>query len=46
VDMDRINAWCEKYTKLHKPIDKLEDNELPNVVTIFEKTYQSFLKGL
>jgi len=46
VDMKRLNAWCEKYSKQHTPLDKISDQELPSVVTVFEKVYLSFLKGI
>lgn len=46
VDMKRINAWCEKYTKQKKALDQIPVNELPAVVTVFEKVYMSFLKGI
>jgi hypothetical protein len=46
VDMDRINAWCEKYSPMHKTLDNHGDNELPALVTAFEKVHLSFLKGL
>jgi hypothetical protein len=46
VNMDRVNAWCQKYTSSHKTLDELSLKELPAVVTAFEKVYLSFLKGL
>lgn len=46
VDMSRLNAWCRKYTHQHKSLDQIPDNDLPQVVTIFQKVYMSFLKGL
>jgi len=45
-DMERINAWCEKYTEQHKKLDDLKTDELPAVVTTFTKVYKSFLKGI
>ncbi len=46
VDMRRVNAWCEKYTKQKRPLDKIPYEDLPAVVTTFEKVYLSFLKGI
>lgn len=46
VDMDRLNAWCVKYSPQHLPLDKIKDADLPGVVTVFEKVHLSFLKGL
>jgi hypothetical protein len=46
VDLARLNAWCEKYTPSKKPLDKIPYKELPGVVTVFDKVYLSFLKGL
>jgi hypothetical protein len=46
VDMERVNNWCKKYTTSKKPLDELTLKELPAVVTIFEKAYLSFLKGI
>lgn len=45
-DMERINAWCEKYTAKHKPLNQIKTDELPAVVTTFTKVYKSFLKGI
>lgn len=46
VNMERVNAWCLKYTSNKKTLDQLSLKELPAVVTAFEKVYLSFLKGL
>jgi hypothetical protein len=46
VDMLRLNSWCQKYSPEHKPLDRISDSDLPAVVTVFEKVYLSFLKGL
>jgi len=46
VDMSRIDGWCGKYTIEKKALDKIGDKELPGVVTVFEKVYMSFLKGI
>lgn len=46
VDMTRLNAWCKKYSPEHKELDKIKDSDLPAVVTVFEKVYLSFIKGI
>jgi hypothetical protein len=46
VDMTRVNAWCRKYTKQKKDLDKVSEKDLPALVTVFEKVYVSFLKGI
>ena len=46
VDIERLSAWCEKHTPYKKPFDKLTAEELPKVVGIFEKVYESYLKAL
>lgn len=46
VDIERLNAWCNKHTPFHKNFDKLNSNELPKVVSIFENVYKSFLKAI
>lgn len=46
VDIERLNAWCEKHTPFHKQFDKLSAKQLPKVVAIFEKVYESYLKAL
>ena len=45
-DLQRIDRWCIKYTDQHKPLSEIEDKDLPKVVTIFQKVYMSFLKGI
>lgn len=44
-DMDRVNAWCEKYGQFHKPLSKHTLQELPLLVTQFEQVYKSFLSS-
>ncbi|AEL23868.1 hypothetical protein [Cyclobacterium marinum] len=46
VDVQRVNAWCMKYTSCKQPLDKIPMNELPKVVTVFERVYMSFMKGI
>lgn len=46
VDMERVNAWCRKYSPEHKDLDKIPTHQLGKVVTIFQKVYMDFLKGL
>lgn len=45
-DMDRIKAWVMKYGQFKKPINEYEINELPALVTQFEKVYKDFLNRL
>jgi hypothetical protein len=46
VDMQRINNWCIKYTAHKKPLDQIPEKDLPKVVTVFEKVYMSFMRGV
>jgi len=46
VDMQRLNNWCVKHTPYHKPFNALTEAELPKVVSIYQKIYDAFLKGL
>lgn len=46
VDIARINAWCQKFGYLHKPLNNYKTNELPQLISQFERVYKSFLKGL
>ena len=46
VNMERINAWCNKYTKHKCDLDDIPNSELGAVVTNFEKIYEDFLKTL
>ena len=45
-DIDRINAWCEKYSYLKKKLDDYTYSELPKLVSQFQNVYKSFLKTL
>lgn len=42
-DMQRIRNWVTKYGYLKKPLNDYTANELPRLVTQFEKVYQDFL---
>lgn len=46
IDMERVNAWCEKYTTSHQPLNKIPKKELPTVVTVFTKMYNEYLKAI
>lgn len=45
-DMERINAWCIKYSQYHKTLSEYSINQLPQLVTQVEKVYQSFINNL
>lgn len=45
-DMARINAWCEKFGYLHKPLNNYSYTELPLLVTQFESVYTSFIEAI
>lgn len=46
VDIKRVDEWCRKFSFLHKPLDQYEYNELPKLVTQFEKVYLHFVKSI
>ena len=46
VDMSKLDEWCVKYTPFHVPLDDIDDDNIPLLVTLFDKVYQSFLKGI
>jgi len=46
VNMESVNEFCKQKTRFQKPLDELKYNELPEVVTIFEKMHLNFLKAL
>ena len=46
INMDRINNFCLTRTAQKKPLDQFTAPELPALVTIFEKVYNDYLKGL
>lgn len=45
-DMERINAWVEKYGYLKKPLMQYKPDELPKLVLQAENMRDSFLKGI
>lgn len=44
-DIKRVNAWCEKYSYLKKPLNDYLYSELPKLLTQFENVYKSYLKS-
>ncbi|TFF35226.1 hypothetical protein [Mucilaginibacter psychrotolerans] len=46
VDMERVNNWCIRYSGKNKPLNQFTVDELPTLVTQFERAYQSFLNGI
>lgn len=44
-DMKRIDAWCVKYGHGAKKLNKYTYDELPTLVTQFEKAHSSYLKS-
>jgi len=45
-DMERIGNWVLKYGALKKPFNDYKINELPALVTQFERVYKDFLNRL
>lgn len=45
-DMNRINHWCLKHGKFHKPLNEHTPAELTLLVTIFERVYHDYLTVL
>lgn len=45
-DMARVEAWVIKYGVLKKPLNDYKINELPALVTQFDKVYKDFLNKL
>lgn len=45
-DMNRLNEWAIKYGHLHKKINAYHYDELPILVTQFEKVYKDYLNKL
>lgn len=45
-DIKRLNAWCEKSSYLHKPLNDYQYAELPKLVSQFEAVYESYLQAL
>lgn len=46
VDMKWLDGWCEKYSYLHKRLDKYQYHELPALVSQFENVFASYLTAL
>lgn len=46
INMERVNAWCQKYGYLHKPFNKFTEAELPALVTQFESMYAKHLRAV
>lgn len=46
IDMERVDAWCIKYTAAHQPFNEINDKHLPKVVSVFTKMYNEFLKAV
>ena len=45
-DMDKINAWCLHYGYGKKELNKYAYNELPKLLSQFEKVYEYYIKNL
>jgi hypothetical protein len=45
-DMQRIDAWCKKYSPKHKSLNNHTYKELPALISQFERVYSSFLKSI
>lgn len=46
IDMERVNAWCIKYGHQHCKLDKYPADDLPMLVTQFEKMYSQYINKL
>lgn len=46
IDMERVNNWMNKYSYLHKPLDRYRADELPALVTQFSKYHESIIKSI
>lgn len=46
IDMDRLNAWCIKYNPHKKPLNDFTEEELPTVVSVFERMYKGYLSKI
>jgi len=44
VDLERLNSWCIKYSYMHKEMNAYSYQELPALVSQFEKFLKSELK--
>ena len=45
IDFDRVNEWCIKFGYLHKKLDRYTYEELPTLVSQFQKVYKNYLNG-
>lgn len=45
-DMKRIDDWCRKYSPIKKSLDNHTYNQLPALVSQFEKVYKHYLSSL
>jgi hypothetical protein len=45
-DMPRVNGWCNTYGYLHKPLNDYKVDELPKLLTQFEKAYNDYIKAV
>lgn len=45
-DMDHINEWCKTYGQFHKKLNDHFLDELPKLVSQFDKAYKSYLNNL
>jgi hypothetical protein len=45
-DMKRINDWCVKFGFGKKKLNEYTVQELPKLVSVFEKVYKEFLNGI
>lgn len=46
IDMERVNAWCNKYGHMHVDLDKYHEADLPTLVSQFEKMYTEAIKNV
>lgn len=46
VDMKKLDEWCVKYGYKHKKLNRYLVDELPLLVTQFEKRYDSHVKNI
>lgn len=44
IDMRSLNNWCLQHSYLKKELNKYTTDELPKLVSQFERVYKSFLK--
>lgn len=44
IDMGRVNEWCIKYGHKHCRLDLYQDDDLPMLVSQFEKMYIQYIE--